>query len=248
MVIVAENSRDSKLTRAGRNDKESDVSATYVPQQSCHSDCPLKDNGCYAQEGNVGIHTHKINGKAKAAKLSERKLRVRLAKTEAAGIRKLDGTKRLRVHVVGDCATADAARTVGRAMAAHQKKHGKEAWTYTHSWRRLGRKAWAGANVIASCENPADVALAHAKGYATALVVPPHTTNKVHDYKGVRVIPCPAQFNQQGQKLKPGERRAVVCVECNLCPRPDNLLARGLTVGFAPDGVTTGRVLKVINA
>jgi hypothetical protein len=248
MVIVAQNSKDSKLTRTPHNSKASDVSATYVPQQSCHSDCPLKNNGCYAEEGNVGIHTHRINGLAKAAKRSLASLRLRLAKEEAKGIRALEGHRRLRVHVVGDCATADSARTVGRAMVAHQKKQGKEAWTYTHSWRRLSRSAWAGANVIASCESPEDVAKAQAKGYATALVVPPHQTNKVHMYRGVKVVPCPAQFNKQGTVLRPEQERAVVCTECNLCPRPDNLLARGLTVGFAPDGVTTGRVLKVINA
>jgi hypothetical protein len=249
VVIIAENSRDSKLTRAPHNSKTSDVAATYVAQQSCHSDCPLKGgNGCYAEEGNVGIHTHRINGFAKSAKQSEVELRRRLAKAEAKGIRALDGSKRLRVHVVGDCATKQAAGMVGRAMVAHQKKHGKEAWTYTHSWRHIRKQAWAGASVIASCENPEDVAKAQARGYATALVVPPHRTNKVHVYRGVKVIPCPAQFAQGGTPWTPGDRRAVVCTECNLCPRPDNLLARGLTVGFAPDGQTTKRVLKVINA
>lgn len=249
MVIIAADSKDSKLTRVPHDSKKSDISATYVAQQSCHSDCPLKNNGCYAEIGNVGVHTHRLNRRAKAAKQSEAAIRRKLAKTEAAGIRTLDGGKRLRVHVVGDCATRDAAGLVGRAMVAHQRKQGKEAWTYTHSWRRIAKKAWAGASVIASCDKPEDVAKAMARGYATALVVPPHPTNKVYDYNGVKVVPCPAQFTRDG-RLYTGRSgpRALVCTECNLCPRPDNLLARGLTVGFCPDGNSTKKVLQVIGA
>jgi len=37
------------------------VSATYVSQQSCPDDCPLLGNGCYAETGNVGIHTNRLN-------------------------------------------------------------------------------------------------------------------------------------------------------------------------------------------
>lgn len=235
LVAVVERSGDAKLS------KTENVSATWVPQVSCHEDCPLKRNGCYAEIGRAGIQTHRLNGKAYKAKKGESVLRRLLARQEAAGIRALSGLRKLRVHVVGDCATSLAANIVGRAMVAHQKKHGKAAWTYTHSWRRIARKAWAGANVLASCEKPEQVAEARARGYASVLIVPPHPTNKVYNYRGVNVIPCPAQFTQNGE-------RTVTCEFCTLCQRPDMLLEKNLAVGFQPDGITTRRILRVIGA
>ena len=234
ITVVAEKSGNAKLS------KNDNVSATWVPQVSCHSDCPLKKNGCYAEIGRAGIHTHRLNAKANRTKKGEAALRRQLAKEEARQIRGLTGTRKLRVHVVGDCATADAARLVGRAMVAHQKKHNKLAWTYTHSWRRIHRKNWAGANVLASCEKPEQVAEAQKQGYAAALIVPPHPSNKVYTYGGLNIVPCPAQFT------KPDGSRTVTCEHCNLCQMPDQLQAKGLVVGFQPDGVTTKRILKVI--
>lgn len=232
-ISVVEKSGDAKLSARGN------VSATWVPQQSCHEDCPLKRNGCYAEEGRSGLHTWKMNRRAQAAKKGLAHLRKLLAQQEAKAIRGLTGLRKLRVHVVGDCATAYAARLVGRAMVAHGKKHGKPAWTYTHSWRAIPKAAWSGANVWASCERPEQVAEARARGYAAALIVPPHPTNKVYEFGGQKVIPCPAQFVKDG-------KRTVTCEFCNICQRPDELSAEGFVVGFAPDGVTTKRVLKVI--
>jgi hypothetical protein len=44
------------------NSKLGNVAATYSSiESSCPTDCSLKDNGCYAQMGFVGIHTSKLN-------------------------------------------------------------------------------------------------------------------------------------------------------------------------------------------
>jgi hypothetical protein len=56
-VIVIEHSEDAKLS----DPDGFGVSATYVSQQSCPDDCPLLGNGCYAETGNVGIHTNRLN-------------------------------------------------------------------------------------------------------------------------------------------------------------------------------------------
>jgi hypothetical protein len=237
LVSVVERSGDRKLTHA------KNVSSTWVPQQSCHSDCPFKANGCYAEFNKSGLHTHRLNRVARQAKQALAKLRVRLAREEASLIRtKLTGTRQLRVHVVGDCATPQAASIVGAAMVDHEKKHGQPAWTYTHSWRRILPKHWKGARVMASCEKAEDVPKAMARGYAAVLVVPPHPTNKVYQFKGLNIVPCPAQFKDKTGKYP------VTCEYCTLCKNPDRLRERNLVVGFQPDGYTTGKVLKVINA
>jgi hypothetical protein len=222
-VLVVERSGDRKLTR------NENVAATWVAQQSCHDDCVLKNNGCYAEMFRAGIHTHRLNGRASDLKMGLNKLRVKMAVAEARGIDKLTAPRKLRVHVVGDCATAETAGIVGRAMVRYVKRTGKAAWTYSHSWRRFGAKAWGGASVLASCERPEQVAQAKAKGYATALIVPDHPTNKVYNYKGVNVVPCPAQFKNPDGTFR------VTCEDCNLCQNVDLLRARDLTIGFQPD-------------
>lgn len=59
-VIVVEQSADAKLS----DPKGVGVSATYVSQYTCPQDCPLLGAGCYAEGGNVGIHTHRLNRQA----------------------------------------------------------------------------------------------------------------------------------------------------------------------------------------
>jgi hypothetical protein len=235
LISAVERSGDTKLSDC------KNVSATWVPQHSCHEDCPLKRNGCYAEVGNSGIHTHTNNGKANRYKTGLAKLRLILAKQEAKAIRGLTGKRKLRVHVVGDCATAQAAAIVGKAMIDHEKKQGKVAWTYTHSWRRILPKHWRGARVMASCETPEQVRQANARGYAAALIIPPIDSNKQFDYHGLTVVPCPAQF-----KREDGTRHAT-CEHCTLCQQPDMLLTRGLTIGFQPDGQSTKRILRILN-
>jgi ferredoxin-like protein FixX len=225
-VSIVERSADRKLS-ADKN-----VSATWVSQATCHDDCPLKKNGCYAESFNAGIQTHRLNREVKQKmRKNLRDTRLKLAKAEAAGIATLSGKRKLRVHVVGDCATAETAGIVGQAMVDYQARSGKKAWTYTHSWRRFGAKAWKGANVLASCERPEQVAQAKAHGYATVLIVPDHPTNKVYNYQGVNILPCPAQFYNS----KDAGDRTVTCEKCNICQSPEMLKKNNLTVGFQSD-------------
>lgn len=228
-VAVVERSGDRKLT------KDRNVSATWVPQQSCHSDCPLLHNGCYAEYHRAGLHTHRLNKRAGMLRMTLKRLRLKLALEEAVGIFKLTGKRKLRVHVVGDCATAQTAGIIGKAMVAHEKKHGKAAWTYTHSWRRFGLAAWKGARVLASCETPQQARQAMARGYAVALMTPDHPTNKLYQHEGLTVVPCPAQMNH-----------IVTCEDCTLCQNPTMLLNRNLVVGFQAHGNTAKRINQVL--
>jgi hypothetical protein len=232
-VSVVERSHDRKLTANGN------VSATWVAQQSCPTSCPLLKNGCYAEVNKPGLHTHRMNKKVAARKKSKTAIRKMLVDLEVAGIRKLTGKRKLRVHVVGDAPTAAAATAIGTAMLAHQAKQGKVAWTYTHAWRDVPVQAWKGANVLASCNNVTEVASARAAGYGTSVIVPPHPTNKIYQFGGEQIVPCPAQFKHNG-------KRVVTCEDCTLCMRPTFLRKRRLSVGFQPDGGTQKKVLAML--
>lgn len=235
MISIVEKSGDMKLS-ATRN-----VSATWVPQVTCPDSCPLKNNGCYAETGNAGFQTRRLN--ALAAKANTKRGRVALireiATLEAAGIRKLSGDRQLRVHVVGDCTDHIAASLVGGAMLDHTAKQGKAAWTYTHAWRTVPKKAWVGAAVVASCDHISDIPHARAKGYGTSVLTPKHPTNHLYKLGGETIIPCPAQFKHNGH-------RVVTCEFCTLCKRPDFLREKKLSVGFEPDGTTGKKVIAIM--
>lgn len=226
------------------NRKVGKCSTTYASQASCHSDCPLKNNGCYAEVSRVGVHTHRLNRNTRALKninkLSQAQLSYRLAREEARQIRQLTGERKLRVHVVGDAATVTAAKIVGKAMVEHEQKHGKPAWTYSHSWRHVPAEAWQGARVLASCESVDQVTQARRMGHkGIALIVPAHHTHKVYETAGINVIPCPAQFFDNGH-------RRTTCEQCGVCQNINMLAATNRVVGFQPDGHTESRVLTII--
>lgn len=212
---------------ASGNAKTGLTSATYAPQSTCPPTCPFKGNGCYAERGNMNIHTARINKKARGVSI------LALAREEADAINKGSIRLDMRVHVVGDCATPSAAKLVGGAMADRDKRAaGPVAWTYTHAWRTVPKTAWQGARVMASVEDPKDVPRAHAKGYAVACVVPSFDGPALPD--GFQGIPCLYQT------------RGIQCVDCRLCLEPDRLHAKKRVILFAPERNTRATVLRVL--
>ena len=197
------------------NSKIGLVSATYVSQSSCHSDCPFKgDNGCYAEYDLVGITTRRLNR-------SEVTDPEQLAQNEATAIGKLTGRFPLRLHVVGDCQTDSTARTVAAAASSHTAKHQQPVWSYTHAWRSVEHSSWQGVSILASCETTEHVKAAQAKGYAAAMVVPQHDSPNAYVKDGIKILPCPQQTGKSAN-----------CEQCKLCMRADFLKSAKLTIAF----------------
>ena len=184
--------------------------------------------------------TNRLNRTAKAKKTALATMRLTLAREEATAIETLSGYHKLRTHVVGDCATAATASIVGLAMVKHEKRKGMAAWTYTHAHATVPVAAWKGAKVLASCDSVKQVKRARARGYATAVIVPPHPSEKKYQLGGETIIPCPAQFTRAD-----GTRKST-CEHCTLCQRPDLLKAKRWSVGFQPDSNTAKRVLAIM--
>lgn len=214
-VTVVENSENAKIGM---------VSATYVTQHSCPTSCALYRSGCYAEAGNVGIVTRRLN-KSDIIDVNT------IADMEADGIRKLSGARPLRVHVVGDCTTDYAASVVGKAMVAHPQP----AWTYTHAWRDVDHASWQNASVLASCESTEQVKQASARGYATAIVVEEFDSEKKYEKNGINILPCREQIN--GTK----------CVDCKLCFNAENLKKHNITIGFKAHGVSKKKVTSALD-
>ena len=211
----------SIVVQKSSNEKIGPVSTTYAPTTHC-VDCPMKNAGCYAQSGMVGMHVRKLDAAARDSHASPS----RTARQEARGIDALRARGQgLRIHTSGDCPTAEAARIVADAADRFMERGGGKAWTYTHAWRRMSRKAWGGVSVLASVETLTDAARAMRKGWAVARVVPHFSGDKAWTEGGVRWIPCPAQT-----------RDDVTCDSCRLCWNDDKLRSIGAGVAFEAHG------------
>jgi hypothetical protein len=193
------------------NAKIGTVSATYVAQGSCPLSCPFFTKGCYAEGGKVGIITAGLNAHGVTDPVA-------LAQEEADGIDGLRGLLPLRLHVVGDCKTAEAARIVSEAAERYMKRGKRKTasepfvWTYTHA-HNVPRESWGKVSVLRSCETLDQVKLAHEEGYAAELTVAEFDRDTSYPLgDGYVGIPCPQQTG-----------RAANCVECGLCMKDAKL-------------------------
>jgi hypothetical protein len=215
------------------NAKLGPVSATYASQASCPRSCPWYGNGCYAERGQVGFQTRRLNR-------SRVREAARIAEAEARAIDALTGDRLLRLHVVGDARTDRAARALGAAAQRYARRgnaprHGRKVWTYTHAWRTVARSSWGDAvSVLASVETVRDARDAMARGYAAAVVVSAFERESAYQIDGVTVVPCPNQT------------RSVTCRECGLCRDDERLRAAGLVIAFAAHGSGGASIRKTL--
>jgi hypothetical protein len=198
------------------NAKLGGMSTTYSAFASCPASCPFKKSrACYGFSGPIGYQWGKLGGRDVDL----------IAKDEAAAILGLSGNLDLRIHTLGDCSTDNAAKIVSTAAEVFMSRRKKTAFTYTHGWRNVKRASWGKVSVIASCETPKDVKKALARGYATAIVVPKHPSEKRYEYQGINVVPCPQQTG-----------RCKSCSDCRLCLQADKLKAANVTIAFEAHG------------
>jgi hypothetical protein len=181
------------FTEVSENAKIGVCSATMVAQVTCPDACPLKGNGCYGESGPLGIHFRRMG---KTAGSADDVIRAECELIRAGKNRHLP----LRLHVVGDCLTAEHAEWLAEAC----KVRTGPVWTYTHSWRTIPRAAFGAISVMASCESLAQVAQARERGYSASLVIP-------------------EAVQGEGYTLCPSQLTGVTCVECRLCLSADRL-------------------------
>lgn len=223
------NKRLAFAVEVSQNEKIGPVSTTYTTQESCDKSCPFYGEGCYGESGMVAIHGRRLD-KAYTNETPEQ-----IAAEESSAIEKLTGNLDLRVHTVGDCKTPEAARIISSAMRKHRRKHNRGAWTYTHAWRNVPAENWQGESVLASVETPEDAEKAMKAGYAVAMVVEKFESKKMYEKNGLKILPCPAQTNDNKQ-----------CVNCRACMNAESLLRTKTVIGFEPHGSQKKKVLNVI--
>jgi hypothetical protein len=204
-VIAVEVSQNAKIGLAG---------ATYAAQASCPRTCRFLGNGCYAEEGHTSLITRRLNEEAAQQALTDQAI----AENEADLLAGMRGLLDLRLHVVGDCRTREAARRVACGAERYASRVGRRVWTYTHA-EDVRRDDWGGVSVLASCESGSGVRRALRRGFVPALVVkraPDHLVTA----GGVRFVLCPYQTKQ------------LDCTRCRLCLDDASLRQRGLGIAL----------------
>lgn len=229
VAILAEKSGNSKIAGSGQ------VSATYVSTvASCPTSCELRGNGCYAENGRTGMVNFRLNKEVTPGMRPEA-----AARAEARAIREsfdggqipqdgARGGRDLRLHVSGDARTVRSVKILASAVDNWLERGGGRVWTYTHGWATVARKHWGKTDVFASLTDPKLSSKARRKGYAPALVVEQHKSDKAYQVEGSDVtwIPCPQQT------------RGVACSDCRLCMDSKRLFKENKGIAFAGHGAT----------
>lgn len=212
-VILVEKSVNSKL---------GGMATTHACLATCPDSCPLKKSGaCYRESGPERWVSNALDEHQTRLRQSH----VTIAKKEAHLIDGVSNKVDLRVHTIGDCKSAEAARIVSKACERLMERTGSMAYTYTHAWRDVPRSAWGKVSVMASCETMENVRQAVKRGYAAAVIVPKHEGWKAYKVGDLRMIPCPKQTG-----------KVESCKACRICMR-DNLLRKGnMVVAFSAHG------------
>lgn len=211
------------------------VDATYASiEASCPNSCSLKEKGCYAQLSFVGMQVRRLDTQAEGHSA------LQVARAEAKAIDEsyrggdVPKGRDLRIHVAGDSRTLAGTKLINHAVGRWKKRGGGSAWSYTHAWKNIPRSEWNNVSILASVASVDEVAEARQQGYAPAIVVPEHPSDKAYLLEGsdVKWIPCPAQT------------RDVGCSDCRLCFNANRLFSANMGIAFAAHGVKRNEVKR----
>ena len=216
--------------------KKADATYTSI-QTSCPKSCPLMGEGCYAELGYVGITSHRLDAEAKGNSPLD------TARAEAKAIDNsynggdVPKGRDMRLHVAGDSRTILGTRVINKAVARWKQRGGGDCWSYTHAWQHVAREEWSHVSILASVSNTNEVEAAREQGYAPAIVVPEHPSEKAFQLDGcdTKWIPCPAQT------------RGVGCTDCRLCFNADRLHDGNFGIAFAVHGVMKDKMKRHLN-
>ena len=230
-AIYVEGSKNSKLS------KSEPVDSTYVSiHASCPKSCALMIEGCYGKTSFTGIVNSRLNKEAIKSSALDTARAEAFAIDESYKGGEVPG-RSMRLHVIGDSRTVAGTKLINSAVKRWKKRGGNIVWAYTHSWQNISRDRWNQVSMLASIDSIDQVSLARENGYAPAIVVSEHKSDKVYllDGSDVKWIPCPAQT------------RDVACLDCKLCFNADRLFEDNFGIAFAAHGVQKNKIKKRLN-
>lgn len=212
-----------QFTRVSSNKKTGCIPTTMTEKASCPDRCPLKGNGCYAENFPLSLHWNKVADKGIG--IGE------LAKA----LQKLPEGQLWRHNVAGDINldTTEGRQELAAIIRANKARNLK-GFTYTHvnpyvHWKELFAVNSWGFTVNISCDSYAQVDDMMKKGLPAVCVVPEDTNKTQYTPEGNKIKMCPAVLSDE-----------VTCETCGICANSK----RQFAIGFPAHGARR----KVVNS
>jgi len=206
------------LTLKSRNAKTGPIPVSTSSNDTCPAVCPLKDQGCYAKYGPLGMYWAKVNGGTAGATWAE----------FVAQIAELPADTLWRHNQAGDLPGISDVIDAPALAKLVKANSGKRGFTYTHKpMTAANARAVRAANAAGFTINLSGNNLAHADALAdtgagpVVAVLPADQKTNTTTPAGRKVVVCPATI-----------RDDVSCATCQLCQRRD----RAVIVGFPAHG------------
>jgi hypothetical protein len=221
------------LTLKSSNKKTGPMAVSTSPQSTCPDECPLKKEGCFADNGPLKIHWDKISAGTRGVSFDDFLLQVGALPMRAE----------YRHNQAGDLPGQDGqidAPKLAR-LAATTKRRKLRAFTYSHYnviTNINNRLAIQHANntglvINLSANHISEVdALLKLKIAPVAVIMPLNSEKITYTEQGNKIVICPAQTNKK-----------TTCLDCMLCAKND----RDFTIGFLPHGTGAKKAALATN-
>ena len=217
------------LTRVSANSKTGPIPVSTTSSSTCPVTCPLKNNGCYAEHGKVGMHWRKVSSGERGGDVEQ----------FAAQIKRLPRHQLWRYGQAGDL-PGDGHRIDAHALAVIvEANKGRRGFAYTHYPvdDPANAAAIAAANAAGFTINLSANNLDHADELAVAdigpvvVLLPPEQTKPTLTPAGRHVSVCPASI-----------RDDIDCARCGVCATD-----RVAIIGFPAHGSGKAKAHKVFS-
>jgi hypothetical protein len=223
-----------QFTRVSSNAKTGPIPTTMTEKESCAITCPLRENGCYAENFPLSLHWGRVSESGISATDLVSKLsklpRGQLWRHNVAGdLPHVNGTVDIeQVRPILDVVKSRDLKTI--VYSHHKGRNNMEVFQ--------GMKRY-GVNVNVSCESLDQAISADKMGLNAVCIVPqdsPKVKKILDGYTGqtvARVVVCPAQTSEK-----------VTCASCGLCAK--DRTNQHVIIGFLPHGSRAKKVNQLV--
>ena len=223
-----------QFTRVSSNVKTGPIPTTMTEKDSCPTTCPLRSNGCYAENFPLSLHWDRVSSSGINADMLSSNLRNlprgQLWRHNVAGdFPHVNGI--VDIEAVRPILDTVKARDLKTIVYSHHK--GRNNLEVFHGMKRYG------VHVNVSCEST-ESAMGALNAGLNAVCIMPANSPKVTTYQNgatgeryARIVICPAQTSDK-----------VTCATCGLCAK-DRTRDR-VIIGFLPHGARAKKVSAIL--
>lgn len=217
------------FSRISSNAKTGPMPVSTTDASTCPDACPLKDKGCFAKYGPLGMHWEKVpeRGVPFVSFLKE--------------VRALPQDTLWRHNQAGDLPGVNNELDGFALGLLVNANRGRRGFTYTHKPMTPANRAavldanFKGFTVNVSLNNVAELDAFGVQALPVVVILPlldkgQREPRKLRTPAGNKVVVCPAQY------------RKTNCLECGLCQRSD----RDYAIGFRAHGTALQYVSEVV--